>query len=659
MRGTGVAAALPLAAICAVFVWFLYIFLFSFSPLSLVKTGWLGWLNAGNIIKYAVGLALFAVCLLIFSLIGARLRLPAWLQTEGAPLSRRAQTGVFVTIVVFLSAYLLCYYFITEPSGVLFGADLQSFPWRRFPAVLVILTAGGAALALLAFQLRPVDLPRAAEAALYLTAIVLTFYALLYCDMPDVHHGTAYLESIFNVYDGVPYDIYTTGIYGHYALFYAPFLHMFGGSAAALFRLVAFVGAVGTAACAYVACHIISNRFLRVATVYASCLTVVVMRTTNYWQLQPHRVVFPLLLAAYLCAVSKRNAWDVKRLILGFALCAAALVWSTESGLFCVAALIAAWVMHLWQGENRTLKRAWRQYLLLGGGALASAAVAVLVVNVYNLICGGTWIFAVFFFPMLGGGNVSSLSKADLPWGVQVWALVPILFVLLLCYGLYHTAVIRKKGKSFDPFAPVLTAIAVLGLLQYSYYANRAAYFNLDICIHLACLAMAAFADRMYAARGRRAAKTLWGTAGYAVAAVSVVLIGVLASQMAAAPAVFAQRQAAGNFSTERLDERTAQLIEVVPEDYLLLGSGASVLNRQAGRTAIYHYRDISDLPVGGDTVERRIVADAAAYGKVAFYLATGEDWRLMEAVLAGGAYTLVSEGTVGTVPVRCYRIGL
>ena len=106
----------------------------------------------------------------------------------------------------------------------------------------------------------------------------------------------------------------------------------------------------------------------------------------------------------------------------------------------------------------------------------------------------------------------------------------------------------------------------------------------------------------------------------------------------------------------ERLEANAAALAALVPEDYMLVGVGASVLNLQLERKAVHYYRDISDLNVGGTAVRDRIMADATAHGKVAFYLATHEDRVLMGDVLSAAPFVLVNSGMVGDVPVLCYE---
>ena len=78
-------------------------------------------------------------------------------------------------------------------------------------------------------------------------------------------------------------------------------------------------------------------------------------RRTNYWQLQPHRLVFPMLLAAICCSVcGKSSRKKTARFWGGWLLCMLAVLWSTESGLFCIIGWCAGCIVRWWQQEHGT-----------------------------------------------------------------------------------------------------------------------------------------------------------------------------------------------------------------------------------------------------------------------------------------------------------------
>lgn len=653
-------AAMPFAFLGAVAIYFIYIYLFSFSPLSRVKSGVLGALNESAMVEYFFGLLL-----LVGSFLGLRALLGRFLpvgrseQVFFAPLSDRWKKRSFCALGVLLTAYLLVYVFYTETSGVLFGAYTEEFLWRALPMPLTV----GMTVALGAWVLydtyRGRDASLGFAYAMYFVAVLLVYFSFLYLHMTDVYHGIAYTESIYNVSRGAPYTLITTGIYGHYGIFFGLILRIFGGNAVMMAHLIALSGALAAAACCYCVHCLTKRNTLRVIGVLSAVFTTVVLREHNYWQLQPHRVLFPLLIVAYLCYMAKGNKYGKKQIALGFVLSGVGIVWNTESGLFATVALVLGLMAHSWQTEKPFARAMWPRYALLAGCALGSLVGAVLLVNVYNLCCGGPFIVKDFFFPFFEGEYMNGFLKIGPPYGVQVWILVLILFFSVLLYGVWHTRALRKEGGEGEPFAPVAVGLAVAALMQYSYYANRAAYFNLDICCQLAALCMVLMADRFLDDwRELRTRALSFGRVCTAVLSLfCVAVMTVLAVQTPLAVGMMEKRAQNGQWDVAALNEEAAQLAELVPEDCLLIGLGSSTLNLQLERGSKAYYRDISDLYVGGKAVEEQMAADALAHGRVAFCLPDDIDREMVVNILSGGNFVLVRSGAVGELGVEVYEL--
>lgn len=143
----------------------------------------------------------------------------------------------------------------------------------------------------------------------YGVSAILYFCGLFLVDyfVADFHHGEAYVETIFNVADGVPFEELTTGIYGHYGLFFLLPMKLFGAKPLVVQVLIALVGVATDAALLYGVHHLVSKNWARLLFALAIPAIPFAYRQTNYWQLQPHRLVFPALLAAYVLAVVRRQ----------------------------------------------------------------------------------------------------------------------------------------------------------------------------------------------------------------------------------------------------------------------------------------------------------------------------------------------------------------
>ena len=653
--------ATPFAFIGAIAIFFLYMYLFCFSEWSKAETGLIGAINKSSTVEYFIGLVVLAA-----SFVGLRLLLALALpkgvgdRVFYTPLSNRWRTWSFLGFSVFAAAYLLIYVFYVElKSDLLFGAEFDEFIWRELPLAFVVAYVAAALAWILHGIWRGQDASKGFLYFGYFTAVLLTCFSLLYLHTTDVYHGIAYTESIYNVVHGVPYTLITTGIYGHYGIVFGLLLRIFGGNAAMMYHLIALTGALAAAACCYCVHCMTKRNTLRVLGVFAAFFTVIVLREHNYWQLQPHRVLFPLLIVAYLCYMAKGNKYGKKQIAIGYVLAGLGILWNTESGLFATAALTLGLIAHYWQTEKPFARGMWLRYAILIGSAAGALAGAVLLVNLYNLCCGGPFILKDFFFPVFEGEYINGFLKIGPPYGVQVWILVLILFFAVLLYGLWHTRALRKDGGAGDAFAPVAVALAVVALLQYSYYANRAAYFNLDICCQPAALCMVLMADRFLDdwREIRTRALSLGRVCTAVLSLFCVVVLTVLAVQAPFSFGLMNKRAENGQWDIDLLNTEAAQLAALVPDDCLLIGLGSSALNLQLGRDSKAYYRDISDLYIGGTAVEEQMAADALAHGKVAFCLPGNIDREMVTNILSGGDFVLVSSGTVGALGVEIYEL--
>lgn len=125
--------------------------------------------------------------------------------------------------------------------------------------------------------------------------------------MSDSYHGHAYFNSVYNIYQGMPYTHNVTSIYGHYALFFKIPLKLFHGDFRAFVMMLAMVGTFAHV-CAFLTLQLlVESRVLRIAGALAVAFPILGMRGGYYWQVWPHRVVFPMILLLYGAVILKKN----------------------------------------------------------------------------------------------------------------------------------------------------------------------------------------------------------------------------------------------------------------------------------------------------------------------------------------------------------------
>lgn len=560
-----------------------------------------------NIIKYAFSLFVFALTFVVTCI--ASWAIPVKGQSiTNRELKKKTYRRLLLSAILVVGALLLHRRFFAEVNDFaipLYGTSLHMIRLRY----ALPLTVATALLALVYSRSRKDISPRWVVPG-YLTALSLAFAATLLLDIfqGDTYHGVAYLESIYNVLHGVPYTRETTGIYGHYALFLAPVLHLIGSNSLTVMLLMSTLLCCSTALCIYCIHHLIEENWLRILGALACCMCLITLRTSNYWQLQPHRVLFPLLVCAWLVFVTDKNRWGIRELLASWLLSAAAVLWNTESGIFCAISLSAAFLVHDLQARRWYQPEMLLRYVLHILLIIGSVVAAIGVMNLYNYLCGyRTPEISLFFFPMGVPDYMDGVLRCDLTLENDAWVYVLILFSALLLVGLSHTSIFgRKAGSASARYAPLCAAVAMLGLLSFSYYANRAAYCNLDIIFQLACIAMCLF-WRLFSdawKSEKEEPRTLKRLSQAVISVVCLAVMAVLAMQSVVFAGKCIRRSAdAGHYNTQTLREICDTWQANVPEDTYAFGTGVSIIYEELGWDPGGRYRDFPDLFVGASVL--------------------------------------------------------
>ena len=151
-----------------------------------------------------------------------------------------------------------------------------------------------AELLILTWMYAKISVPgRDGEWIVWLTYVVLTVLILysMYTpnifgrgELSDSYHGHAYFNSVYNIYQGMPYTHNVTSIYGHYGLFFKIPMELVHGDFKAFVAMVAGIGAFAHI-CAFLILELlVKSRVLRVLGALAVTFPVLGMRGGFYWQ---------------------------------------------------------------------------------------------------------------------------------------------------------------------------------------------------------------------------------------------------------------------------------------------------------------------------------------------------------------------------------------
>ena len=448
-----------------------------------------------NLLTYAVTVILFCVTYLLFSLL----------------LNRTVKNNIFdrpgaaLTVSLILLAGNLIFLIVMYILEVnVYGSVSARYIWHTIPLWLVMLClAAGSVFFLLCVQKTTVSVKGPALFPLYGLLTILTAYnfytpAVYLRDEPDRLHMDAYFNSIYNVLHGSPYTENTTSIYGHYAILYKFPLKLLGGDLIDFILLNSLIGGLCFLAM-FLALHfIVKNNLLRILGSIAMTFPVLAMRSGIYWQLWPHRILFMSLMFCYAAFCVRFRKLNILTCVLGYLLSAVGILWNTESGLFCAAAWAGFWILRLFCDKEKKSAAVVSGILFHLMGIVLSFLAAYGVVELYNLSCGGGLIgVREFLFPLLQSSYMDGLLRVDLPEFPAAYMVILVLLFLAAAWGISHMRWLRKHQEPEDILLPCFSFFAaVLSLGQITYFINRAAYHNLEICHLPAILLLCLFAER-------------------------------------------------------------------------------------------------------------------------------------------------------------------
>ncbi|UWP58089.1 hypothetical protein [Ruminococcus gauvreauii] len=440
-------------------------------------------LSAGNInlIVFAGTVILFCLSFLLFYRI-FRFRTCGFLQY-------RAVRCICFTLFAIGTLLFLTVSFLME--GNLTGGVSYKYVWHNLPLLLVIVLTVTACLVFFSiWRFREISVRTWILGLFYSGLTMLITYTFYTPNIfgrgqaADTAHGHAYFNSIYNVFHGSAYTEYTTSIYGHYALFYKLPLKVLGGNFLDFMLITALIGGL-CFLCSFLTLHLmVENTVIRILGCIAMTLPILSMRGGYYWQVWPHRILFPAVLLLYGAFCLRLNRMNRLTCVLGYVLCLAGVVWNTESGMICAAAWAALWILRYFvlkkQGPLSFIKTA----------AFHCAAIAAVffgaygLVNLYNIMQDSSVnSLREFLFPLMSASYMTDLLHLDLPLYPAAYMGVLLLFFIAAAWGISSMRCFHTYAPSTPPVLPAFSFfLSVISLGQLTYFMNRPAYHNLDVC---------------------------------------------------------------------------------------------------------------------------------------------------------------------------------
>lgn len=305
------------------------------------------------------------------------------------------------------------------------------------------------------------------------------------------YHIEAYVYSIFNVSDYVPYSRFVTGIYGHYAIFYlipVKIISLFVSKLNAVMICVAFFGLL-----TYLFSFMVLNKLIKNDVIFAvgsiSICIFSFMSAGNYYQLFPHRILFQPIILLYCLYIIKKQRLSLLNIFIGYVIATLSIIWNFEVGLICLATLVLCLLIFDIYVQKKPIFTSVLNKIIC---ALWSITAAYVLVNIYNCLCGGGWIdFGVFIYP-LGSVeyDVVDLLQVQLDLPLSNYFMAIALFLGAFTYSLMDIC----KGRITMNHVMIM-CMACLGLGVMVYYINRPVHGNLYIVMVPLIITLALIVD--------------------------------------------------------------------------------------------------------------------------------------------------------------------
>lgn len=477
--------------ICAFFAWVLSacFFLCCFMIPDLSEK--ISSLGNSNILVYGMSLVLFCVLFILGMMILHRRKSDNNIFFENVKVKKTVFGLILLLQVPF---WIICIEGETEQLG----SVAAKYGWHTQPSVIVAFLFL-AELAVFFWSCRNICLPQKdgewIVRLVYVALVVLVFYSMYTPnifgrgELSDAYHGHAYFNSVYNIYQGMPYTHNVTSIYGHYGLFFKIPMKLVHGDFKAFVAMIAGIGAFAHICAFLILEMLVKSRVLRVLGALAVTFPVLGMRGGFYWQVWPHRVIFPMLLFLYGAWILKKNRCNLRTIVVGYLICLLAILWNTETGLI----MTVAWAgMHISRAfSDEEVKPGKCVLVILGNMAGMAGAVsgAYGAVNLYNVLKHSPAnSFEDFLIPLLSGNYMTGVLHLDMPTAPNAYMAVITLFLAGTALGIAGWFC-KKKSHCWEKEFLFFLSIGSLGCLVY--YINRPAFHNLD-CIAMQAVILAA-----------------------------------------------------------------------------------------------------------------------------------------------------------------------
>lgn len=566
-----------------------------------------------NILVYAATLVLFCVLFLFGMILLSKENKKKIVCSQNSEWKKI----IFLILLLSMSIFSVCA-IVLETNQV--GGVTYKYGWHTQPVYLMLLVFAFEVIVIF-FLYTKINVEKA-DWIVWGIFILLTIIVCYNMYTPNIYgrseyvdwyHAHAYYNSIYNVYWGIPYTADTTSIYGHYALLFKLPMELFNGDFRGFILVMAVICAITILCAFFVIYQLVKNKFLCTIGAIAIVCPMLGMRGGLYWQLWPHRLIFPMIILLYTVYILRTQKqgwiWDG----IAYGLCTLATLWNTETGMIVAVSYGAMRVSMMLSKKNVVYKKVMSVSILHAAGITVSLFGAYGIVNVYNLLKNSKPnTMTEFLIPLLSDSYMTDILHLDLPLfpcGYMIYILILLVGVAggIASFRWFHR---EHTIVTWKTHAILFMCISALGRLVY--YMNRPAYHNLDCSFISVIIMMLVLAEEsLKFAKNKKwnnmKSVSMQKTVKYAIGTFCFIYVLAVANGTIL---LFSQNSFFKEtfHNDEEVDQFAEAFAAYVPENTFGFGIGVPELYSWLGWNTQFYSMDFADIPVAPEVLDRLVV---------------------------------------------------